>query len=75
MDRFLPSGCNLVYLSHHVLQTACALVQTTCSSGSVFLSLLGGIVLKEALATSGLDPDCLQIVATSVEFQVFGGIF
>jgi hypothetical protein len=35
----------------------------------------GGFVLKEALAAFGLDPDWLQIVATSGEFQVFGGIF
>jgi hypothetical protein len=39
MDRFVTSGCDflqyaddiVVYLSHHVLQTACALVQTACS--------------------------------------------
>jgi hypothetical protein len=49
MDRFLPSGSDfhqyahdiVVYSSHHVLQTACALVQTGCSSLSVFFSLLG----------------------------------
>jgi hypothetical protein len=35
MDRFV------VYSSHHVLQTACALVQTACSSLSVFFSMLG----------------------------------
>jgi uncharacterized membrane protein YfcA len=35
----------------------------------------GGIVLSQALAASGLDSDWRQIVATSGEFQVFGGIF
>jgi hypothetical protein len=35
----------------------------------------GGIVLSEAVAASGLDPDWWQIVATSGEFQVFGAIF
>jgi hypothetical protein len=44
MDRFMPSGCSIlqyaddamVYSSHHVLQTACALVQPACSPLSVF---------------------------------------
>jgi hypothetical protein len=52
-------------LSAIVLQTACALVQTTCSSLSVlffaawthdiFYKVGGGIVLSEALAACGLD--------------------
>jgi hypothetical protein len=49
MDRYVPSSCdflqyaddNVVYSSHHVFQTGCALVQTACSSLSVFFSLLG----------------------------------
>jgi hypothetical protein len=48
MDRFVPWGCDIlqyadeivVYSSHHVLQTVCALVQTTCLSLSVFFLLL-----------------------------------
>jgi Na+/H+ antiporter NhaA len=44
MHEFVPSGCDIlqyaddiaVYSSHHVLQTACALVQMTC-----FFLLLG----------------------------------
>jgi hypothetical protein len=47
MVRFVPSGCDflqyaddiVVYLSHHVLQTACALVQTACPSISFFSQL------------------------------------
>jgi hypothetical protein len=47
MDRFMPSGCNflqyvddnVVYSSHHVLLTDCALVQTNCSSLIFFFSL------------------------------------
>jgi hypothetical protein len=47
MDRFVLSGCDflqyaddiVVYSSHHVLQTACALVQTRHSV--FFFSLLG----------------------------------
>jgi hypothetical protein len=49
MDRFMPSGCSIlqyaddamVYSSHHVLQTACALVQPACSPLSVFFLLFG----------------------------------
>jgi hypothetical protein len=75
MDRFVPLGCDFlqyvydieVYSSHHVFQTACALVQTACSSLSVFFfaawthnilyKVGGGIVLSKALAASGLDSD------------------
>jgi hypothetical protein len=46
MNRFVPLGCSflqytdyiMVYSSHHVLQTACALAQTACLS-LVFFSL------------------------------------
>jgi hypothetical protein len=45
MNRFVPLGCDffqyadfiVVFLSHHVLQTACFLVQTACSSHTYLL--------------------------------------
>jgi hypothetical protein len=84
-EGFLRLGLEYrVATSHHVLQTACALVQTACSSLSVLfaacthdiLCKVGfGIVLLEALTASGLDPDWGQNAATSDEFQVFGGVF
>jgi hypothetical protein len=48
MDRLVPLTCdflqyandNVVYSSHHVLHTACALVQTAYSSLSVFFRCL-----------------------------------
>jgi hypothetical protein len=47
-----------------------------CHSPFFFRCLVGGgIVLSEALAASGLDPDWWQIVARSGEFHVYGGIF
>jgi hypothetical protein len=81
IDRFVPPGCDflqyaddiVVYSTHHLFQTACALVQTAFASWThgIFYNVGGDI----ALAASGLDPDWWQIVATSGEFQVFGGIF
>jgi hypothetical protein len=49
MDRFIPSGCNflqyaddiVVYSSHHIFKIASTLVQTACSSLSVFFSMSG----------------------------------
>jgi hypothetical protein len=41
----------------------------------ILYKVRGGIVLLEALAACGPDPDWWQIVATSGEFQVFGSIF
>jgi hypothetical protein len=72
MDRFVPSSCDffqyadyiVVYSSHHVLQTACALSQMVFSILSVLFSLFEltisykvrvGIVLLKALVASGLD--------------------
>jgi hypothetical protein len=52
-----------VYSSHYVLQTACALVLVTqciffaAWTHDILYKVGGGIVLSEALAASGLDPD------------------
>jgi hypothetical protein len=49
MDRFISSGCNflqyaddiVVYSSHHIFEIASTLVQTACSSLTVFFSMVG----------------------------------
>jgi hypothetical protein len=77
MDRFVPSGCNIlqytddivVYSSHHVLQTACALGQRNCSSLSVFFAIrTHDILYNVGVAASGLDQGWWQIVATGFKY-------
>jgi hypothetical protein len=62
----VPSGCVflqyaddiVVYSSHHVLQTACdSEFFFAAWTHNILYKVGGGIVLSEALATSGLDLD------------------
>jgi hypothetical protein len=92
MDKFASSGCNflqyaddiMVYSSHHVLQTACVLVQTAYSSLSVFFSLLGLTISPSKsevvlFSRRHLEPSVsIRIggrLLPQFTFQVFGSIF